>query len=68
MCEWVCCATQEWVSTARILQCTYWMCHEIEVRKGGAKVGTVNIRLPSTLGEKETVAAGTKNIYSVVAG
>jgi hypothetical protein len=42
------------------------MRHEVQVRKGGAKVCTINICLPCTLWEKQAVAPRAKDIDSII--
>jgi serine protease inhibitor ecotin len=51
-----------------IVVATYRMRHEIQVWKSGSKVRSIDIRLPGTLGEKETVAAGTKDVDGIISG
>jgi hypothetical protein len=47
---------------------TYRMRHEIQMWKCGSKVRSIDIRLPGTLGEKETVASGTKDVNGIISG
>jgi hypothetical protein len=42
------------------------MGNEIQMWKGRSKVGSINIRLSGTLGEKETMTARTKDIDGIV--
>ena len=44
------------------------MCHEIQMRKGGAEVRPIDVGLACGFGEEETVATGTKDVDGVVAG
>jgi hypothetical protein len=46
---------------------TYGVRHEIEVRKGGSKVGPINIGLPCAFRKEEPMAARTKDIDCIVA-
>lgn len=42
------------------------MSHQVQVGKGGAKIGSIDIGLSGALGEEQTVAPRTKDIHGVI--
>lgn len=64
----VLCACEGYCRIPNCRRRTYRVCQQIEMRKGGSKIRSVDIGLSGTLWKKQSVTTGTKDIDSIVAG
>jgi hypothetical protein len=47
---------------------TYWVSHQVKMRKCSPEVGSINVCLSSTLGKEKAMAPGAKHVDGVIPG